>query len=769
MRNEFPLLIVLLSILILAGCKDRTNKISFESLLREMTDREELTRFPDYILKQASSYDRTQTGPEDRNTWFNNKDYGHYIRKEIIGDRIEYVIMEDTGPGCIVRWWIPIEYTYRNRTVRIYLDGNPEPVIQENYHELISGQSFVKEPFAFISSDEKDSVYQWGLPVGHPKQMGADLYLPIPYSESCKITLDDNPFFYVINYRSYDPGVRVESFSKKAFDAEEKTLMSTAKTLADHENHHYDINKDQIIQPGTSVSLDLPPGENTVRSIRLKIDPDLPIEALRGMVVKMKFDDKETVWCPVSEFFGGGVYNRQLKDWNNSVGDSGTMRCNWLMPYQEEARIELINYWTKPVNFDLGVSIRPYQWDQKSLYFHANWHEQAPIRTNSPIDWNYISIEGKGVYAGDVLTVHSFSKGWWGEGDEKIYIDGEKDPSQLGTGLEDYYGYAWGMAHHYSSPFISMPRRDARGKGDWRGYTTISRMRLLDGIPFLNSLKVDVEAWVHDTTVSFSVATFWYGSKDASCNRIHEEDAVARDLPDFTAESHEELPGRQYPDPALSGVIEALGNGSVKQAGNHLDLLGWYDPGVSKTLDADQDNRYGTAGYYFMAARRLDARLLSVLTDSMNNPPEFIASFQTSGEEHASFQNTWFEHPEIPDNYLISGVHELTCGVNDEKGTIYFVMNEKVPEAFRMGIMLDNLDQFMPPGRLLCLSSSNKGNSGKIPLISSNRIPDWYFFDICDLRPGDSISISARCELPGYNTLSIGGLVFDVFGGSTDR
>ena len=661
-QNVYSMLIVLLSALLMAGCKEQTNKISFESLLREMTDRETITRFPDYRLKQASSYDRTQTGPEDPDTWFNNKDYGYYIRKEVIEDRTEYVIMEDTGPGCIVRWWIPLEYTYRNRTVRIYLDGNPEPVIEENYHDFMTGRSFVKEPFAFISSDEKDSLYQLVLPVGHPKQMGADFYLPIPFSKGCKITLDDNPFFYVINYRSYAPDVDVESFSLDAFDKSIEKLDKAANMLLHPEDSEINIKKDQVINTEEALILNLPDGGNAVKLIQLKVSNDLSKEALRSIVLKIVFDGKETVWCPVSEFFGGGVYIRPVRNWNTGVSDDGTLQCKWHMPYNESAGIELVNLGSEPVAVELGVSVTTCTWDDKSLYFHANWHEEAPIMTSFPVDWNYIEITGKGVYAGDVLTVHSFSKGWWGEGDEKVYIDGERFPSHLGTGLEDYYGFAWGMAHRFSSPFISVPLRDSRGKGDWRGYTTISRMRLLDGIPFQKSLKVDVEAWLHDSSVSHSVAAFWYGSHEATCNRISEEDPVKRKLPEFKEEKPIEKPGKKYPDPAIDGLIEPGGNGSIKQAGNHMDLLGWNDPDVSKPLDADQNNRYGTAGYYFFASQRLDARAIKLFKDSIDKPPEFVASIKTYGEDYWVIQNTWFGHPGLNDNYLITGSDKLCCG-----------------------------------------------------------------------------------------------------------
>ena len=54
---------------------------------------------------------------------------------------------------------------------------------------------------------------------------------------------------------------------------------------------------------------------------------------------------------------------------------------------------------------------------------------------------------------GDTLAVVNGAAAWWGEGDEKIYVDDESFPSHFGTGTEDYYGYAWCRAKSFSSPF----------------------------------------------------------------------------------------------------------------------------------------------------------------------------------------------------------------------------------------------------------------------------------------------------------------------------
>ncbi len=94
---------------------------------------------------------------------------------------------------------------------------------------------------------------------------------------------------------------------------------------------------------------------------------------------------------------------------------------------------------------------------------------------------------------GDAVILFNTMYAWWGEGDEKVYVDGEAFPSSIGTGTEDYYGYAWSRPEKFANhPFIAQPD----GSGNFRpGYTVNMRHRSLDAIPFNKSLKFDMEMW----------------------------------------------------------------------------------------------------------------------------------------------------------------------------------------------------------------------------------------------------------------------------------
>ena len=78
--------------------------------------------------------------------------------------------------------------------------------------------------------------------------------------------------------------------------------------------------------------------------------------------------------------------------------------------------------------------------------FHAKWHRDAFLPEDPErrkIDWTMLKTEGRGRFCGVMLHVWNPRGGWWGEGDEKFFVDGEKFPSTFGTGSEDYFGYAW--------------------------------------------------------------------------------------------------------------------------------------------------------------------------------------------------------------------------------------------------------------------------------------------------------------------------------------
>ncbi|WP_372721823.1 DUF2961 domain-containing protein, partial [Novipirellula sp.] len=185
------------------------------------------------------------------------------------------------------------------------------------------------------------------------------------------------------------------------------------------------------------------------------------------------------------------------------------------------------------VDAQLVVKTGDWNWDDRSMYFHAGWRGQYPVPTRPYSDWNYVTLNGRGVYVADTLTVMNPVEKWWGEGDEKIWVDGEDFPSIFGTGTEDYYAYSWGgvSTDFYEHPFHAQPRaheynklnrkpKEKAGVRNTLGYSVETRSRSLDTMPFASSLQLDMEVWSWtDCEMGYSVGMCWYGFADTTSNR----------------------------------------------------------------------------------------------------------------------------------------------------------------------------------------------------------------------------------------------------------
>jgi hypothetical protein len=167
------------------------------------------------------------------------------------------------------------------------------------------------------------------------------------------------------------------------------------------------------------------------------------------------------------------------------------------------------------------------------MHFHAKWRAAFDVPTEPKIDWNYLTAKGRGVFAGVALAIDNPVKDWWGEGDEKIYVDGEKFPSHFGTGTEDYYGYAWCFPDLFTHAYHNQPRCD--GPGNF-GRTSVNRWHILDRIPFTQDFRFDMELWHwKKCQVNMSVVAYWYarpGSLDGF-QPATAADVVLRPVPEL--------------------------------------------------------------------------------------------------------------------------------------------------------------------------------------------------------------------------------------------
>ncbi len=522
--TRFKVIVIVLVGICMSLIQSHAQKtVSIESLLKEMIDRDELAKYPNphFTCKQFSSYDRASISP-DKPGWFANNDCSMFIRVEEKDGRKELVMADAEGPGAIVRFWMTFGGDNPGEGImRIYVDDYSNPVIEGSPFEILSGNLVTSYPLAASVSDST------------PYNMrGHNLYFPIPYAQRCKITYESKNLiqaettmgpglesvYFNINYRTYDVGTKVISYSASEIKRNKSLINNILKKLKEkyRGTEKMKLTKtglSSVLQPGQTKSVTLSDSQ-AIRQIDMKLCAGNVRQALRSTVMEIVFDGEKTVWVPVGDFFGIGYHNLYSSTWYTQVSAEGDMSAFWVMPFKNQCVITLHNLGDQTVEIsDANVFSGKWNWDECSMHFGVSWQQYTHATAYAPDyvrDINFVTLQGKGVYVGDGVAIFNTSYGWWGEGDEKVYVDGEEFPSHFGTGSEDYYGYAWCLPAVFTDhPFISQPL----GTGSFHPALSINtRYRSLDGIPFEKSIRFDMELFQTFVRSRFNYApvSYWY-------------------------------------------------------------------------------------------------------------------------------------------------------------------------------------------------------------------------------------------------------------------
>ncbi|MFO0835319.1 MAG: glycoside hydrolase family 172 protein [Phycisphaerales bacterium] len=533
----------------------RAQDVTFSSLLSEMSDADSLARLPAPAFRQmqASSYNRESTKRGEPG-WFADSDGTGFIREETIGGRHEFVAMEHAGPGCITRMWAPFfYYDFNDRvgpSVRIYLDGSETPTIEASWIELLTNNEW---PDSFGRPPERKNTFRIPSPLARFTARAGDVYLPIPFARSCKVTFDKRPFYNIINWRAYDEGTRVETFTREMMETQREAIEECGKML---------VAPPAVPKVGTLVARGNGPsmvwthksGPGAIRGLEISLDPAALRKdpgLLRSIILRMEFDGEQTVWCPLGDFFGSpNTINNFSTTYRSSR--EGVFTCNWTMPFHDSASITAEQPPTSNLMLQIAAHKDEWSWDERSMYFHAVWRPDELRAGDRFADINFADIRGRGVLVGDQWSVLNPTHGWWGEGDEKIYVDASYErgfPDHFGTGTEDYYGWAGGVVPNnndvFSHPFLAniavgswsrgmAPGGASGGAGSTRGFNICSRTRGLDAIPFTSRLVFDMEAspGVDQRNASdflgYSSVVFYYARPGSTCNLAPDPEAAKK-------------------------------------------------------------------------------------------------------------------------------------------------------------------------------------------------------------------------------------------------
>lgn len=291
----------------------------------------------------------------------------------------------------------------------------------------------------------------------------------------------------------------------------------------------------RLIAPGETLTVLDDAGPGLINHIWFTIATNDP-HHLKALVLRMYWGAENTpsVETPVGDFFGLGLGDYFLyQSLPLSVGSDKALNCYFPMPFQKHARITVTNEGAVKVdafyfNIDYRAYSKPLPSDQ--LYFHAQYRQASPAKgwTN---DWssngdaslqkknlsgegNYVWMEakGRGHFVGVTMSVLQNQDGWWGEGDDMFFVDGETAPSINGTGSEDYFLGAWGFGDHaFAYGLFGAPVKGPEQAGS---RTSVYRFHLDSPIPFTKSLRATIEHGHanHRSDNLFSVA-YWYQSE----------------------------------------------------------------------------------------------------------------------------------------------------------------------------------------------------------------------------------------------------------------
>lgn len=259
--------------------------------------------------------------------------------------------------------------------------------------------------------------------------------------------------------------------------------------------------------------------------------------SLRKVILRMYWDGEQSpsVEGPIGDFFGMG--HAQCRNFVSaplqmSPQDGKAFNSWFPMPFASGARLQVTNECDTLLIFYYYIDYEG--WSELPgdlLRFHAQWHRECPTKgipdegvpnrewsfegQNTTGEGNYVILEAKGAghYVGCNINIHNLRKSakwdWPGEGDDMIFIDGERWPPSLhGTGTEDYVNMGWCPQQEYSAPYHGLI---LGGRDNWKGKISYYRYHIQDPVMFEKSIRVTIEhGHANHRSDDWSSTAYWY-------------------------------------------------------------------------------------------------------------------------------------------------------------------------------------------------------------------------------------------------------------------
>lgn len=223
----------------------------------------------------------------------------------------------------------------------------------------------------------------------------------------------------------------------------------------------------------------------------------------RFSILRIYWDNEKdpSVECPVGDFFGMGWGEyAPLQSLAVCVNPGSAFNCYWQMPFRKKCKITMQNIDEKEMSLYYQVDYCLTEVPKNASYFHAQFHRTNPLKYKD-VYTIVDQIKGKGQYVGTYLAWQVNNNGWWGEGEIKFFMDGDKEfPTICGTGTEDYFCGSYnfdrnGKYTEFCTPYSGL-HQVIRPDGAYRSNQRFGlyRWHITDPIRFENDLKVTIQA-----------------------------------------------------------------------------------------------------------------------------------------------------------------------------------------------------------------------------------------------------------------------------------
>ncbi|MBL7861495.1 MAG: DUF2961 domain-containing protein [Cyclobacteriaceae bacterium] len=303
---------------------------------------------------------------------------------------------------------------------------------------------------------------------------------------------------------------------------------------------------------GSNASRDLGQGWKVSPSVRIKSKTTFTVAEIDGpgsiqhiwmtptgnwrhSILRFYWDDETepSVEVPVGDFFGmaWGKYSN-LNSLAVAVNPGSAFNCYWPMPFRKKCKITMENIGDKDMILYYQVDYVLTEVPTDAAYFHAQFRRVHRV----PYKEDYVmvdNIKGRGHYVGTYMAYEIHDNGWWGEGEIKFFMDGDKQyPTIIGTGTEDYFcgSYDWDTRKkvaegvevveytEYTGPYTGL-HQVIKGDGHYQIMQRFGmyRWHINDPIRFEKDLKITIQdlGWRNDGRYlplqdDIASVVFWY-------------------------------------------------------------------------------------------------------------------------------------------------------------------------------------------------------------------------------------------------------------------